>query len=116
MINQYKNGWVRQHSIEMGYVKIFFAVNDKDYKEEYAAWEQYADLIVNIDDVIKNGSYFWGVLVTKLFGGAAVPAGSNWVTPTLELIEPLDKALDIIEEPSFDTRKDWKVFINNLRN
>ncbi len=116
MIEQYRKGYVRQHSVEMGYVRLLFAANDKDYKDELAIWDQYIDQVANKDEAAQVG-YFWAVLEAKLYGGAAVTKASNVVTPLFEFYEPQEKALENYIEPSNDTQKEnWKEFIRNLKN
>lgn len=89
MFEQYKKGYVRNHSVGMQYVKIALAVNDKDYKTEYSVWQKYIDTIANKDEVEAQG-YFFAVTEAKAIEGSAVKRGANWVTPTLDnnLSEP----------------------------
>lgn len=93
MLNQYANGWVRNHSVGMYYKKADYAVNDKDYPNEYAAWQKYYPLIANKEVADEHG-YFCYVLEAKCVEGSAVPLGSNSATPTL-----------IVEEQKLDRRK-----------
>ena len=94
MLNQYKNGWVTNHSVGMRYVKMELAMNsNSEYdKEEYAVWQKYYDVIANKDLADEKG-YFWAVTEAKIIEGSAVVMGSNSATPTLETKE----------EPSKDT-------------
>jgi hypothetical protein len=82
MMNQYANGWVKNHSVGMYYVKMDFAVNDEEYPNEYEAWQKYYPQIAN-KDVADSRGYFWYVLEAKCAEGSAVPMGSNTATPTL---------------------------------
>lgn len=82
MLNQYANGWVRNHSVGMYYVKMDIAINDSDYPNEYSAWQKYYPQIANKETADEKG-YFWYVLEAKLIEGSAVPLGSNSATPTL---------------------------------
>lgn len=82
MLNQYKNGWVRNHSVGMYYVKVDMAINDEKYPNEYAAWQKYYPMIANSETADQQG-YFWYVLEAKCVEGSAVPIGSNQATPTL---------------------------------
>ncbi len=85
MEDQYRKGFVKNHSVGMRYVTIKFCVNEPDddyYKEEYANWVQYAPLVVNIEEAEARG-YFWAVLEAKVIEGSAVVKGSNIITPTL---------------------------------
>jgi hypothetical protein len=115
MFEQYKNGYVRNHSVGMQYVKLFLAINDKDYKEEYETWERYIGEVVNRTDCEKQG-FFWAVTEAKVIEGSAVPLGSNTVTPTLEnnmkAFEPEQSTQPEIN----DTQKDEPSLITNLYN
>jgi hypothetical protein len=85
MEDQYKKGFVKNHSVGMRYVVIKLCVNESEdeyYKEEYANWVQYAPLVANIADAEGQG-YFWAVLEAKVVEGSAVVKGSNIITPTL---------------------------------
>ena len=82
MLNQYANGWVKNHSVGMYYVKTDFAVNDEDYPNEYEAWNKYYPQIANPEMADEKG-YFWYVSEAKCIEGSAVPIGSNTATPTL---------------------------------
>ena len=81
MHDQYRKGYVRNHSVGMRYVKIELAVNDEDYKEEFAVWNKYIDRIANKEHTMAKG-YFWAVTEAKVVEGSAVPIGSNTMTPT----------------------------------
>lgn len=96
MFEQYANGYVKNHSVGMRYVKLVMCVNDESYGAEYEAWEKYYPMIVNPDEVDKRG-YFWAVTEGKVIEGSAVPIGSNIITPTLDN--------NIKNEPSYDTHK-----------
>lgn len=96
MFSQYKAGRVKNHSVGMIYVKLLMAVNDKDYKEEYANWKKYIDQVANKEQAEAVG-YFFPVLEAKVIEGSAVPIGSNWATPTLDN--------NMKEEPLQDTPK-----------
>jgi len=125
MMNQYKAGYVRNHSVGMQYVKVFLAVNDEDYKEEYAVWNKYYDQIANKADVDEAG-YFYAVTEAKLIEGSAVPAGSNWATPTREVKEfetehktnenPYDSLFHIPEpgQPTQEEEAELYYLINNI--
>jgi len=85
MFEQYKNGWVNQHSVGMQYVSIDMCLNSeqdwaKDYKEN---WDKYYPIVANKEDADERG-YFWAVTEAKLLEGSAVLLGSNWATPTLD--------------------------------
>lgn len=112
MFKQYQEGNVKNHSVGMQYVKLALAVNDKDYPEEHQVWEKYIDQIANKQDAIDQG-YFWAVTEAKVIEGSAVPIGSNFATPTLEVNEPLKSTQKHIE-PSKDTQKK-SILINILK-
>lgn len=85
MEDQYRKGWVKNHSVGMRYVTIKFCVNrpdDEYYKEEYANWQTYIDQVINREDAEAIGM-FWAVLEAKIAEGSAVVKGSNYVTPSL---------------------------------
>lgn len=84
MEEQYRKGFVKNHSVGMRYVTIKLCVNEPDdeyYKEEYANWVQYAPQVVNLADAEADG-FFWAVLEAKIIEGSAVVKGSNIITPT----------------------------------
>ena len=83
MMNQYANGWVRNHSVGMFYVKMDMAINDEEYPNYYEAWKKYYPQIAN-KEVADEKGYFWYVLEAKCIEGSAVPLGSNTATPTLD--------------------------------
>lgn len=83
MFNEYKMGRVKNHSVGMRYVDLELAINDEDYKEEFACWNKYIDKIANKVEAEAQG-FFWPVKEAKCVEGSAVPIGSNIVTPTLD--------------------------------
>ena len=108
MFKQYANGWVKNHSVGMRYVKIDLAVNsesewDKDEKE---LWDKYYPIVANKEIADERG-YFWVVSEAKVIEGSAVVMGSNSATPTLsvENKSEADKITSEQEEPSIDTQK-----------
>lgn len=78
---------VRQHSIGLQYVQLKLALNDEDYKEEFAVWNAHYDQIINKEDVDRR-NYFWWVSEIKLYENSAVLFGANELTPTLEVSQP----------------------------
>lgn len=84
VFNKYRKGKINQHSISLSYVKIFLAVNDEDYKEEFATWNKYINQIINRNDAEDVG-YFWAVPEIKLIEASAVLLGANILTPTLSV-------------------------------
>lgn len=103
MHNQYANGWIKQHSVGMQYVKLFACVDNKDYPAEFKNWKKYIDQVVNPEDI--RDKYFFAVTEAKALEGSAVTRGSNHVTPTLDNnLEP-GKSHSTTQEPSHDTQK-----------
>lgn len=114
MFEQYKNGWVNNHSVGMQYVDFVICINSEEKwaTEEKTNWDKYYPLIANKEDVDKYG-YFWAILEAKLFEISAVLFGSNFITPTIENNlktekSPLDEDKN---DPSQDTQP-----INNFFN
>lgn len=89
MFEQYRDGFVKNHSVGMRYVTIDLAINDDEYPAYKALWDKYAGEIANKDEVEEAG-YFWAVTQAKVVEGSAVPIGSNVITPTesVKNIEP----------------------------
>jgi len=83
MFDQYAKGYVKNHSVGMQYVKLLLAVNDEEYKEEFAAWNEFFDSIAN-KSLAEEKGYFYPVKEAKVIEGSAVPVGSNRVTPTID--------------------------------
>jgi hypothetical protein len=108
MFNQYSNGWVKNHSVGMRYVKIDLAVNSESEwdKEEKELFDKYYPVIAN-KEVADERGFFWVVSEAKIIEGSAVVMGSNSATPTLS-VENKSEADNITseqEEPSIDTQK-----------
>ena len=118
MLNQYANGWVKNHSVGMRYVKMDFAINDEDNPNEFEAWNKYYPEIANKEKADEQG-YFWYVLEAKLIEGSAVPIGSNQATPTIDngINNEPEKSTQEIIEPEKSTQKgiDYKYLIQNLK-
>ena len=105
MFNQYANGWVKNHSVGMRYVKIDLAINsesewDKDEKE---MWDKYYSVIAN-KEVADERGYFWVVSEAKIVEGSAVVMGSNSATPTLS-VENKAEADNITSETKDEPKK-----------
>lgn len=94
MYNQYKNRWVKNHSVGMWYVKLDLAINDEESEKEFDLWNKYIDKIVNKEVAIEAG-FFWVIPEAKLIEGSAVVFGSNGCTPTHETIEPSEDTQDV---------------------
>lgn len=92
MYKQYKNEWVKNHSVGMSYVKIFLAMDsdNEDHKENKEKFDKYIDSIANKEEVVADG-YFWGVVEAKVHEGSSVPAGSNFATPTQSVKQSKNK-------------------------
>ncbi len=124
MLNQYKNGWVRNHSVGMRYVKFDLAMNDEDCPNEFAAWNLYYPQIANKERADEKG-YFWYVIEAKCIEGSAVPMGSNSATPTMTVEEmpieetknePPIEALPIEPEQSTHKSIDYNYLLTHLKN
>jgi hypothetical protein len=81
MFEQYVNNYVTNHSVGMRYIKLFLAVNDSDFKEEFETWSRYINSVINREMAEEKG-YFYAVTEAKLIEGSAVVIGSNHITPT----------------------------------
>ena len=112
MFKQYANGWVKNHSVGMRYVKIDLAINsqsehDKDEKE---LWDKYYPIVAN-KEVADERGFFWIVSEANIIEGSAVVMGSNPATPTRSVenkTEAVINTSEIKEEPSIDTQKQDK--------
>lgn len=89
MFNQYKSGYVLNHSVGMRYYKLLWCYDnsDSDYSQNKENYDKYSKEILNKDDL---GEYFWAVLEAKNIEGSAVVKGSNFLTPVLS-IEEIDE-------------------------
>ena len=111
MFDQYKQGYVNNHSVGMRYVKLAMAINSEDYPEEKEVWEKYIDRIANKEQAEAVG-YFWAVREAKAIEGSAVPLGSNSMTPTISVgkeIEPLQDTQELAAAKALRTKQ---FFIN----
>lgn len=86
MFNQYSNGYVKEHSVGMRYIKLELALNSENPhdKEEKEIWDKYIDQVANKEEAIAQG-FFWAVQEAKIIEGSAVVKGSNPITPTREV-------------------------------
>lgn len=84
MFNQYLNGYVKQHSVAMQYIKLAMCMDspESDDMEEKIAWDKYYPMIANKDRADQLG-YFFAVTEARLIEGSAVALGSNPITPTI---------------------------------
>lgn len=99
MFNEYRKNRVKNHSVGMRYVDMEMAINNEDYKEEFAAWNKYVERIANREDA-ENQGYFFPIKQARVIEGSAVPIGSNIMTPTLAQSM---KSESTAEQPSQDT-------------
>lgn len=113
MYNQYKNGWVDNHSVGMRYVKIEFAADPAKYEDEEAnaVFMKHIEDIANKEDVYKQG-YFWAVYEAKAIEGSAVPDGSNSITPTMEVKLPSENKEE--ENNSKAKKEAWLKMLDNI--
>lgn len=74
---------IKQHSIGLRYIQLDMAINDADYKEEFANWNKYIDQVINKEEAEASG-YFWIVPEYQLLENSCVLFGANKLTPTLE--------------------------------
>jgi hypothetical protein len=113
MFDQYRKGYVKNHSVGMRYVNLELAVNSSDeyWKEEFAVWNKYFDDIAN-KEVADAQGYFWAVREAKVIEGSAVPIGSNTMTPT-QSVERV-KNYSTEEQPPVGTETQPPTFDLNL--
>jgi len=116
MFDQYSEGYVKQHSVGMNYVKLIMCINDESYGAEFEAWEKYYQQIINPEMADKRG-YFWACTEAKVREGSAVPIGSNYATPTLDndlKYEPSSDTHNKNNQPEQSTGIDYKYLRENL--
>jgi hypothetical protein len=79
MFNQYKKGYVKEHSVGMRYVKIELAINsDSKYDEaEKAVYDKYIDQVVN-KEVAEMQGYFFAVTEAKVVEYQSKPLKTLW--------------------------------------
>lgn len=125
MEEQYRKGFVKNHSVGMRYVIIKLCVNESEdeyFKEEYANWVQYAPMVVNLSDAEAQG-FFWAVLEAKIVEGSAVVKGSNIITPTRGFKSAQPAGTTETNEPpagtqvkEVKTEVDWSKIANHFIN
>ena len=115
---EYKADAIDQHSVGMLYIKVDVAINDENYKQEYATWEEVYPLLGNKDRADAKG-YFFAVREAKLIEVSAVLLGSNELTPTLNnKIQP-DLSTGKDKEPiktTLNVSKLISIYSQNLKN
>lgn len=108
MVEQYKKGYVNNHSVGMRYKNIAMCVNseEKYYAEEKANWDKYYPMVAN-KEVADEQGYFFAVLEAELIEISAVVKGSNTITPTISVTESNGVGITTPDntEPSYDTQK-----------
>lgn len=111
VFDEYKNGEINQHSVAMQYVKIFMCVNDEEYKEAFANWNEYFPLLGNPEKAEKKG-FFFAVKEAKVREISCVLEGSNDLTPTREVKDTAKQPPEGTEEqPSqFDIKQLLTIF------
>jgi hypothetical protein len=103
--NDYVNGEIDQHSVEMIYVKMSLAVNDADEKAEYKEWQRVFPLLGNPEKALEQG-YFFIQKESKLKAFSCVVEGSNSLTGVYnDNNEAADKGTLLDIEPSKDTQR-----------
>ena len=95
MIDQYRKGYVNNHSVGMRYKSILMCINsdEKYYKEEKEYWDKYYPMMAN-KQVADEKGYFFAVLEAELIEISAVVKGSNVVTPTVSVTESKGAVID----------------------
>lgn len=93
MYEQYKKGYVRNHSVRMQYVKEFFCLDSDDpehfqFKENH---DKYSKMVAN-KEALTNYKWFYAVIEAKIKDeGSPVVKGSCFATPTLEVTQIKNK-------------------------
>lgn len=111
VFNLYRKGKVNQHSIGLGYVEIYLAVNQPDneyFEREYNIWKKYYDAIIN-KDIVDEYGFFWAVKQIRLLENSGVLFGSNELTPTLETRAKIHSPETVPETPTGDPeeKSEW---------
>jgi hypothetical protein len=117
MCDQYRKGYVTNHSVGMQYVKLIMCVNDENYGAEYEAWQKYYPEVANKDFADEYG-YMWVVKEAKIVEGSAVVIGSNYVTPTIEVTEQKQEPLQSTQKNIEPAKPliDFPYLINGVKN
>lgn len=110
IFEMYKSGEIDQHSVGMQYVKLDLAINDPEYKAEYAEWQKVYPLLGNPETADKTG-YFFTVKEARLFEISCVPDGSNILTPTQSINDP-SKDSQEHTDPSQGSQTKQNLFID----
>lgn len=103
MLERYRDGRIKEHSVGMQYVELRLAVNEPEDEESYKIWVENIDKVINKEDAEKAG-FFWAVYEQKLIEISAVVLGSNPFTPALKDNDGPQESTRKIE-PLEDTQK-----------
>lgn len=87
VMTKYKMRLIRQHSLGLKYINIELAVNDADFKEEYAVWTKYYPQVINKEKCNEMG-YFFAIKEIAVMENSAVLFAANEMTPTLDIEMP----------------------------
>lgn len=118
MADQYRKGYVKNHSVGMQYVKIVMCINDEDYGSEFEAWQKYYPEVIN-KELADEFGYFFAVKEAKVIEGSAVPRGSNYATPTISVTESKEEPMEVTPkeiEPPKGTQINYEFLINGVKN
>lgn len=118
MFEQYKKGYVKNHSVRMQYMKEFFCMDSEEpsYAQYKENWDKYIKYCANKEEAEKY-KYMYAVTEARIIEGSAVVKGSNYATPTISVDakkkNQAEKSLDNNEPPAGTQRTQRKkVFIN----
>lgn len=119
MFDQYRKGYVLNHSVGMRYVKYYLCIDSEEasYAAEKENFDKYIKYVAN-KEIVEQKGYFYAVTEAKVIEGSAVVKGSNFATPTLSLeekeeINNIEAVADTsTNEPSADTQKTTSKLFN----
>lgn len=111
MLNEYREGNVKNHSVGMLYVKLVLCINNEDYGAEFEAWEKYFPMVAN-EEAAETKGYFWAVTEAKVIEGSAVPLGSNPATPTIDIKKPSEDTSETKPAQATSTEKNIDLIKN----
>lgn len=105
MYEQYANGYVKEHSVGMRYIKVYLCVNSEErwWIEEKENWDKYFPMVANKSDA-ENSGWMWAVTEASVVEGSAVVMGSNSITPTISITEAGKSTSDDNTEPVKSTQ------------
>jgi hypothetical protein len=111
----YLDNEIDNHSVGMAYVKVELAINDSEYKEEYATFQKYIGQIGNKDQAEQLG-YFYAIKEAKLIEISAVLEGSNSLTPTINNITTEIEPEQTTQEKAADAIINYNYLLNSFKN